>query len=68
MIVAGASGSVGETTAPSTNAASQDRPEMSACATHATAHIVARTSPTVLSVSPRRFARRSPKFAKIEAP
>src|SRR5215208_1527583 len=46
MMVAAASGSVGETIAPRTKAASQGRPGMSACAAQATAHIVASTSPT----------------------
>ena len=41
-------------------------PGTSACAAQATAHIVTSTSPTALSVSPRRLARRSPKFAKID--
>jgi hypothetical protein len=68
MIVAAASGSVGETIAPRTKAASHGSPGMRACAAQATAHIVARTSPTVLRVSARRLARRSLKFAKIEAP
>ena len=68
MIAAAASGSVGETIAPRTKAASHGRPGMSACAAAATAHIVASTSPTALSVSGRRLARRSLKFAKIDAP
>ncbi len=46
MIMAPASGSVGETIAPSTNATSHDIPGMSSWATTATAHIVTRTSPT----------------------
>ena len=37
-MVAAASGSVGETMAPRTNAASHGRPGMSACAAQATAH------------------------------
>src|SRR3954454_21082867 len=68
MIVAAASGSVGDTTAPRTNAASQERPAMIACAAKATAHIVTSTSPTALRVRPRRLARRSLKFAKIADP
>src|SRR4051794_27663762 len=68
MIVAAASGSVGDTTAPRTNAASQERPGTIACAAKATAHIVTSTSPTALRVSPRRLARRSLKFAKIADP
>ena len=67
-MVAAASGSVGETIAPRTKAASQGRPGMSACAAQATAHIVASTSPTVLSVSARSLARRALKFAKIDSP
>ena len=63
MIAAAASGSVGETIAPSTKAAAQDRPAMSACAAQATAHIVASTRATVLRASARRLARKSPKFA-----
>lgn len=63
MIVPAASGSVGDTIAPSTKAASHVIPGMSACAAQATAHIVASTSPTATRVSPRRLARMSPKFA-----
>src|SRR5436190_7217162 len=68
MMVAAASGSVGETIAPRTKAAAQGRPGTRACAATATAHTVASTSPTVARVSPRRLARRSLKFAKIDAP
>jgi hypothetical protein len=68
MIVAAASGSVGDTIAPRTNAASHGRPGTSVCAAQATAHMVTSTSPTVLSVRARTLARRSPKFAKIDAP
>jgi hypothetical protein len=68
MTTAAASGSVGDTIAPRTNAAPHGRPGMSACAAQATAHIVASTSPTVLRVSPRRLALRSLKFAKNDAP
>ena len=41
-------------------------PGTSACAAHATAHIVRSTSPTALSVIARRFARRKPKSAKTD--
>jgi hypothetical protein len=68
MIVVAASGSVGEMIAPSANAAAHGRPPTSACAAHATAPMVSNTSPIVLSGSLRTLARRSPKFAKIEAP
>src|SRR4051794_23637327 len=54
-----ATGSVGETTAPSTNAASHDRPSMTACATTATTTIVAVTSATARNEIGPRFARRS---------
>ena len=68
MMAAPASGSVGETTAPSVNAAPHDIPGTSAWAATATATIVASTSPTELSVTERRFARMSPRFAKNAAP
>ena len=68
MIVAAASGSVGETTAPSAKAAAHGRPGTIAWATTATAAIVASTRPTDDSVSPRRLARRSLRFAKNAAP
>ena len=64
MIIAPASGSVGETIAPSTNATSQDMPGMSSCATSATAHIVTSTRPMLVSEIGRRFWRRSPRLAK----
>ena len=51
MIVAPASGSVGETIAPSVNAAAHVIPGTSACATSATSTIVTSTSPTELSVT-----------------
>ena len=63
MMVAAAIGSVGDTIAPSTNATSHGIPGTSMWTTHATAHIVTSTRPTVLSVSARRLARKSPKFA-----
>ena len=44
-----ASGSVGETTAPSTNAAATSSPSTSACATTATPTVVAATSPIASS-------------------
>ena len=48
-IVVAASGSVGATIAPSANAAAHGSPSISACATTATAHAVAITSPTASS-------------------
>ncbi len=66
MIVAAASGSVGETIAPSTNATSHGMPGTISCTTQATPHIVATTRPMVLIVRPRRLARKSPKLAKID--
>ena len=68
MIVAPANGSVGETIAPSTNAAAQVRPPISWCATTATPVIVASTRPIDDSVRARRLARKSPTFAKNAAP
>ena len=67
MIIAPASGSVGETIAPSANAAAQDMPAMSSCATSATAHIVTSTRPMLVIEIGRRFARRSPRLAKKAA-
>ena len=66
-IAVAASGSVGETIAPSVNAAAHDRPSMSSCATTATAHIVASTSPIASSEIGRAFARSSLRFAKNAA-
>ena len=66
MITPAASGSVGETTAPSANAAAMGSP-MTAWATIATAVIVTSTSPTELSVIPRRFDLMSPRLAKNAA-
>ena len=57
MIDVPASGSVGETTAPSTNAAAQGRPGMAACATTATANMVASTRPIESSMIGRRLRR-----------
>ena len=58
-IAVAASGSVGETIAPSAKAAAQGSPSIVACATTATASIVSSTSPIALSVMPRAFRRRS---------
>ena len=66
MIRPAASGSVGEITAPSANAAAHGSPT-SAWATTATAPIVTSTSPTETIVIPRRLARMSPRFAKNAA-
>ena len=55
-IVVAASGSVGETIAPSANAAAHGRPAIAACATTATATVVRSTSAIALSVIGRRFA------------
>ena len=49
-IVVAASGSVGETMAPSANAAAHGRPAIAACATTATATVVRSTSAIALSV------------------
>jgi hypothetical protein len=68
MIVAPASGSVGDTIAPSANAAAHGISGIRACATTATAIIVISTNPTALSVVPRRLARMSPRLAKNAAP
>jgi hypothetical protein len=54
-----ASGSVGETMAPSANAAGQPSPSMAAWATTATAAAVTRTSPTAAAEIARASARRS---------
>ena len=54
-----ATGSVGATTAPSTKAAGQLRPSISAWATTATAPIVASTAPSASTVSGRSSARSS---------
>src|SRR4051794_9376125 len=68
ITTAAASGSVGDTIAPSANAADHGIPSMSACATTATAAIVMSTRPTELSVRARKFARMSPKLEKNAAP
>jgi hypothetical protein len=54
-----ASGSVGDTIAPSANAAAQGSPPTSVCATTATAQMVTSTSPTASSVIGRALAHRS---------
>jgi hypothetical protein len=68
MIVAPASGSVGETTAPSAKAAAHGRSSISAWATTATALIVSSTSRTELRVIGRRLARMWLRLAKKAAP
>ena len=60
-------GSVGETIAPRTNAAGHDRPSTTACATTATATVVATTSPTASCEIARTFARRSRSEVKNAA-
>ena len=68
MIAVAAIGSVGETTAPSTNAAAHGSPGTIACATTATTTIVRRTRPTASSPTGRRFERRSRSEVKNAAP
>ena len=68
MIAVAAIGSVGETTAPSTNAAAHGSPGTISCATTATTTIVSRTRPTASSPTGRRFARRSRSEVKNAAP
>jgi hypothetical protein len=68
MIAAAARGSVGETTAPSANAAPQGSPAISSWASTAIATIVVSTRPTEASVTPRRLARMSLRLAKNAAP
>ena len=68
MIAAPARGSVGETTAPSVNAAAHGSPSTTSCAITATAVMVTSTSAIELRASPRRPARMSPKLAKNAAP
>jgi hypothetical protein len=58
-IFVAASGSVGETTAPSTNAALHEKPSIAQCATAATATVVATTRPTASNPIGRAFVRRS---------
>ena len=65
--VVAATGSVGATIAPSANAAAHGRSSISACATTATVHIVASTSP-IASIEIARISRlRSCRFAKNAA-
>ena len=64
MIAVAAIGSVGETTAPNTNAAAHDMSSTSAWATTATATIVVITSPIARSPIGRTFARSSRKDVK----
>ena len=59
MIAVAAIGSVGETTAPSTNAAAHGRPGTISCATTATTTIVRSTRPIASSPTGRKFARKS---------
>ena len=61
-----ASASVGETIAPSVNAPPSESP-ITSCATPATPHVVATTSPTASSEIGRRFARRSRRPVKNAA-
>src|SRR5918996_2899231 len=63
-----ASGSVGETIAPSTNALDQGRPSTSSCATTATPTLVAATSPIASNEIERVLARRSRSEVKNAAP
>ena len=67
MISAGATASVGETMAPSTNDSAQPSP-ITACATAATANIVARTTPMDSSAMGRALVRRSLSEVKKAAP
>ena len=67
MIAVAASGSVGETMAPSANAAAHGSPSIAACATSATRTVVTSTSPTALRVIGRRSARRSRSDEKYAA-
>ena len=66
-IAVAASGSVGETIAPSANAAAHGRPSIAAWATTATEHIVTSTRTSAASVIGRRFARRSRTEEKYAA-
>jgi hypothetical protein len=59
MIAVDAIGSVGATTAPSTNAALHGNPSIAAWATTATVTVVATTSPTARTPIARAFARKS---------
>ena len=66
-IVVAASGSVGETMAPSANAAAHGRPGIAACAMTATATVVMSTSAIALSVIARMYLRRSRSDEKYAA-
>ncbi len=68
MMLAPASGSVGDTIAPSANAPAQERPPITACATTATATIVASTRPTAVSPTVRTLRRMYPRSVKNAAP
>jgi len=68
MIAVAAIGSVGETTAPSTNAAAHGRSGTIACATTATTTIVRSTRPTASNPTGRTFERRSRSEVKNAAP
>jgi hypothetical protein len=63
-IVIAARGSVGETMAPSANAAAHGRPGTTACIATATAHIVSSTSAQASSEMARALARISRSEAK----
>ena len=67
MIAVAASGSVGDTIAPSANAAAHGSPAIAACATTATSTVVTSTSPTALRVIARMSARRSRSEEKYAA-
>ena len=67
MISAGATASVGETIAPSTNDSAQPRP-ITSWATTATTPIVARTTPIESSAIGRALRRRSRSEVKKAAP
>ena len=67
MIAEAASGSVGATTAPRTKAALQDMSSTIACATTATAVIVASTSPIASVPIGRMFSRNSRNDVKNAA-
>ena len=63
-----ASGSVGETIAPRTNALAHERSSMTACATTATPTVVTITSPIARSPIGLTLARRSRREVKNAAP
>ena len=66
-IAVAATGSVGETIAPSTNAAGHDMPSITAWATTATARAVASTSPIASTPIWPRFSRSSRRPVKNDA-